>query len=69
MTRLASALRHVPTDPRFNPSMRQLVHVAFRAAAKMGARYLDALAANEESVSRNVTANLWERHMRPLFLG
>jgi tagaturonate epimerase len=38
-------------------------------AAKMGARYLDALAAHEASVSRNVTANLWERHMKPLFIG
>jgi hypothetical protein len=66
---LVAALRHVPSEARFNPSMRQLVHVAFRVAAKMGARYLDALEANEASVSRNVTANLWERHMRPLFLG
>jgi len=66
---LVAALRHVPSDPRFNPSMRQLVHVAFRVAARMGNRYLDALAANEESVSRNVTANLWERHMKPLFAG
>lgn len=66
---LVAALRHVPSEPRFNPSMRQLVHVAFRVAAKMGSRYLDALAANETSVSRNVTANLWERHIKPLFLG
>jgi tagaturonate epimerase len=65
---LVAALRHVPSDPRFNPSMRQLVHVAFRVAAKMGGRYLDALAAHEASVSRNVTANLWERHIRPLFV-
>jgi len=66
---LAAALRHDPSEPRFNPSMRQLVHVAFRVAAKMGARYLDALKAAEESVSRNVTANLWERHIKPLLVG
>jgi tagaturonate epimerase len=65
---LVAALRHVQADPRFNPSMRQLVHVAFRVAAKMGSRYLDALDRNETSVSRNVTANLWERHISPLFI-
>ena len=64
---LAAAIRHVKSEPRFNPHMRQLVHVAFRVAAKMGSRYLEALAKNEASVSRNVTANLWERHLAPLF--
>jgi len=66
---LAAAVRHVESDPRFNRHMRQLVHVAFRVAAKMGSRYLEALAKHETSVSRNVTANLWERHLAPLLLG
>jgi hypothetical protein len=66
---LAAALRHNPSEPRFNPSMRQLVHVAFRVAARMGARYLDALEAAEETVSHNVTMNLWERHIKPLLVG
>jgi tagaturonate epimerase len=65
---LVAALRHVQSDPRFNPSMRQLVHVAFRVAAKMGPRYLDALARHEAAVSRNVTANLYDRHLAPLFI-
>jgi hypothetical protein len=65
----AAAIRHVESDPRFNRHMRQLVHVAFRYAAKMGSRYLEELAKHEASVSRNVAANLWERHMAPLFLG
>ncbi len=66
---LSAALRHVKSDPRFNPSMRQLFHVAFKVAAKMGSRYLEALAKHEASVSRNVTVNLWERHMKPLLVG
>jgi hypothetical protein len=65
---LAAALRHVKAEPRFNPNMRQLVHVAFKVAAKMGPRYLEALSRHEASVSRNVTANLWERHLAPLFV-
>ncbi len=63
-----SALRHDQSNPAYNPSFRQLLHVGFKVAAKMGARYLDALEANEEIVARNVTANLFERHIKPIFL-
>jgi len=34
----------------------------------MGDRYLGALAACEKSVSTNVTQNLYERLLKPLFL-
>jgi hypothetical protein len=34
----------------------------------MGDRYLGMLDTCEESISRNVTANLFERHLKPLFL-
>jgi hypothetical protein len=66
---MTAALRHQPANPPFNSSMRQLLHVAFKLAAKKGRRYLDALRANEEIVGRNVTFNLYQRHMRPLFVG
>ena len=63
------ALRHDDkADPLYNPNLRQLLHVGFKVAAKMGTRYTDALAANEEVVARNVTTNLFERHIKPLFL-
>src|ERR1700733_6594600 len=64
-----SALRHDQSNPAYNPSFRQLLHVGFKVAAKMGDRYLKALEANEEVVARNVTANLFERHIKPVFLG
>jgi hypothetical protein len=35
----------------------------------MGDRYLSALEANEAVVARNVTTNLFDRHIRPVFLG
>src|SRR5262249_17811652 len=63
-----SALRHDPTNPAFNPHLRQLVHVGFKVAAQMGERYLRMLEACEHSISRNVTANLYERHLKPLFV-
>jgi hypothetical protein len=65
---LAAAIRHIPTDPRFNASLRQLLHVAFKLAAKQGTRYTDLLVANRDIVAKQVTENLFERHMRPLFL-
>jgi tagaturonate epimerase len=64
-----SALRHEQNNKAYNPSFRQLLHVGFKVAAKMGDRYLKALEANEEVVARNVTTNLFDRHIRPVFLG
>ncbi len=64
----AAALRHDPSNPAFNPHFRQLLHVGYKIAAKMGRRYLDMLEACRETVARNVTENLFERHIRPLFL-
>lgn len=64
-----SALRHDQSNPAYNPSFRQLLHVGFKVAAKMGDRYLNALEENEEIVARNVTANLYDRHIRPIFIG
>ncbi|RYD75378.1 MAG: hypothetical protein EOP84_18400 [Verrucomicrobiaceae bacterium] len=62
------ALRHDQSNSLFNSSFRQLLHVAFKLAAKRGQQYLDLLTANEEIVGRNVTENLYERHLRPLFV-
>ena len=64
----AGAVRHNPANPDFNPHVRQLLHVGYKIAARMGARYTDMLVACEESVSRNVTENLFTRHIEPLFL-
>jgi hypothetical protein len=63
-----SALRHDPQCKSFNPHLRQLLHVGYKIAAKMGDRYLDALAACEKSVAKNVTENLYRRHILPLFI-
>jgi tagaturonate epimerase len=64
----SAALRHDQRNPAFNPHLRQLLHVAYKVAAQMGARYLEALDACGPSVSRNVTENLYARHIKPLFL-
>jgi hypothetical protein len=63
------ALRHDQKNPAFNPSFRQLLHVSFKVAAKKGERYLNALKKHEAIIAKNVTENLFERHMKPLLLG
>lgn len=65
----ASSIRHIPNNAMFNASMRQLLHVSFKVAAKAGNRYTDLLVKNEDIVSKQVTENIYERHMRPLFVG
>jgi len=49
--------------------VRQLLHVSFKLAAGQGPRYTDLLVANRDVVARQVTENIYERHLRPLFLG
>jgi len=63
-----SALRHVQGYAAYNSSLRQLLHVGFKVAAKMGKRYTDLLEANETLIAKNVTENLFDRHIAPVFL-
>jgi hypothetical protein len=64
-----AALRHDPRCRHFNSSFRQLLHVGFKVAAKLGERYLGQLEQAKAAISRNVIGNLFERHIRPVFLG
>jgi hypothetical protein len=64
-----AALRHVEGEAAYNNSLRQLLHVGFKVAAKMGSRYTDLLEANEIVIAKNVTENLYDRHLAPVFLG
>ncbi|HEY1240856.1 MAG TPA: tagaturonate epimerase family protein [Bryobacteraceae bacterium] len=63
-----SALRHDPSNPYFNRDLRQLLHVGYKIAAGMGEHYLRMIEECESTIARNVTYNLFERHICPLFL-
>ena len=65
----ARTLTHDQRCPDFNLHFRQLIHVSFKIAAAMGARYQAALFANRERVAEHVSTNIYERHMKPLLLG
>jgi len=64
-----AALRHVPEAAALNGSFRQLLHVGFKIAARMEGRYLDAIEKYEAVIAKNVTENLYDRHIAPVFLG
>ncbi len=63
-----AALRHDQSNPQYNNHLRQLIHVGYKIAAQMGDRYLDMLKKYETVISKNVTENLYDRHLKPLFL-
>jgi tagaturonate epimerase len=62
-----ATLRHDQSNPAYDAQFRQFIHVAFKIAAKLGTRYTDALKTHREIIARNVTHNLLERHIKPIF--
>jgi hypothetical protein len=63
------ALRHDPKNSAYNLHFRQLLHVGFKVAAQMGERYTNALKQFESAVAENVTTNMYDRHLKPIFVG
>ncbi len=64
----AAAVHHDSNCESYNPDLRQLLHVSFKIAATMGARFTGAVRKNEQLIGREVTNNLFERHIRPVFI-
>ncbi|HEY7304638.1 MAG TPA: tagaturonate epimerase family protein [Bryobacteraceae bacterium] len=64
-----SALRHDTSNSEYNSDFRQLLHIGFKVAAKMGMRYLNLISEARDTIAKNVTENLFERHIKPLFIG
>jgi len=64
----ASALCHDQSCDKYNPDFRQLLHIAYKIAAEMGADFLNAVVKNEEIIAQNVTENIYQRHIKPIFM-
>jgi len=67
--RFAAALRHDQACEDYNPDFRQLLHVGYKLAAEMGRTYPDALRKHKDVIGQNVRANIYERHIKPIFQG
>ncbi len=63
----AESLRHDQTNENYNLHFRQLLHVGYKIAAEMEKRYIDALKENKDIVAKNVTENIFERHIKRIF--
>ena len=63
----AKTLRHDESEPLYNPSFRQLIHVSFKVAAELKDEYIPALERSEAVIGREIEANIGERHVRRLF--
>jgi len=65
--KFASVLQHDQSCQDYNPHFRQLLHVSYKIAAEMGDRFLNALDKYEDTIAQNVTENIYERHIEPIF--
>lgn len=63
----ADVLRHDQSNERYNPHFRQLIHVAYKIAAEMRPHFLHALEEHRKIIAKNVTENIYERHLKRLF--
>lgn len=63
----ARTLRHNQSDPLFNPSMRQLLHVSYKIAAELGDEFLPALEKHADVIGAQISENLGARHINRLF--
>jgi hypothetical protein len=63
------ALHHDVLCKTCNLHLRQLLHVGFKVAAEKGSRFSDMLREARTIIEDNVTSNLYEKHIVPLFMG
>ena len=63
----AKTLRHDESEPLYNPSFRQLIHVSFKVAAELKDEYIPALERSADVIGREIEANIGDRHVKLLF--
>src|SRR5574344_15934 len=63
----ARTMRHNDSDPLYNPSFRQLIHVSYKIAAELGDEYYPALEKHSDVIAKEVIENICERHIKRLF--
>jgi hypothetical protein len=65
--KFVSTLKHIKGHPDYNPNFRQLLHVGYKVAAELGNRYYESLEKFSDIIGKNVSENIYERHLKPLF--
>lgn len=66
---IVDAVEHNPDHPKFHSGLRQFFHCSYKIAAEQGESFIHLLVENESKISARVTDNLYQRHIKPLFVG
>jgi hypothetical protein len=66
--KFAKTLRHDQKCKDYNPNFRQLIHVGYKIAAKLGHCYIEALEKYEDTIAKTVTENIYDRHIKLIFI-
>ena len=66
--KFAKALTHDESSEAYNPHLRQLMHCAYKIAAESPEEFQKLLRDHRQQIESNVTFNLFERHLKPLFI-
>jgi hypothetical protein len=64
----ANSLRHIPGHTQYNPHFRQLLHVGYKLAAERGDNFTKLITNHKEITGKQVTENIFERHLKRLFV-
>ena len=67
--RFAATLEHDVHNGHYDPQFRQLMHCAYKLAAEQGLVFYRELENNRQIIAAKVTENLFERHIKPIFIG
>ncbi len=66
---IVDAVEHNPDNPKFQSGLRQFFHCSYKIAAEQGESFINLLVDNRRGISGRVTDNLYQRHIKPLFVG
>jgi tagaturonate epimerase len=67
--KIVSAIEHNTANPGFHHGLRQFFHCSYKIAAEEGEAFIRLLNENRSEVGQRVTDNLFERHIKPLYIG
>lgn len=65
---VVAKIRHNQQNNGFDPQLRQFFHCSYKIAAEFGTSFTDLIKNHSDVIHTNVTGNLFDRHLRPLFL-
>jgi len=63
-----NAVRNNLSCSQYDTNVRQLLHLAYKIAAEIGTEFTNTLEQYQEYISPCVTENIYQRHIKPLFI-